>query len=319
MNNASVVSKNLGSLDREMSSVCERRVSHIYDLAKILITGSAGESEFPQRLELMREILRETENENVNILYDKGNPIAENQKIVGEALYSLYAHDKIILCRALCDFSDVQHSPDEFFSQEQSNNNWKVSYLKNVYTDSAYRIFSETIPDLTVTYCEDFNIVCEDVYYGRSGACILPIENTSEGKFSAFRSLIGKYDLKIVLTCPVLSADGSTVTRFALCRKNLEKLKIERNIKKTPMFEFTLTVPHEKKSKICTLGDILTAAECFGLALCKVDSLPVTYTDVSYAYDLIFYTDNSRLDCFLYYLNLEAPQFTAVGLYYHLM
>jgi len=180
---------------------------------------------------------------------------------------------------------------------------------KNALSDIAYREFSKVLPYPTVTYSHDFQTVCEDVYYGRADCCILPVENTSDGRLMRFRSLADKYELAIFLTCTV-AAESGEVTKFALLRKEIAKSNIKSIFKDGDFFEFYTVISGD-----VSISDILITAQYFGLFPYKIDSTPISYTERAYSYDIVLKTDGGDLVSFLCYLFLEAPQFSPVGLY----
>ena len=106
----------------------------------------------------------------------------------------------------------------------------------------------------------------------------------------------------------------SNYTKFALLKKNIEKIKIKSvNMKTQNFFELSVTL-----AKPSELTAILLAAEFYKLKLYKIDSTPLTYSDNEYSYDVIFITDSGKIQNFICYLFLEIPQFTPVGLYAYL-
>jgi hypothetical protein len=67
-----------------------------------------------------------------------------------------------------------------------------------------------------------------------------------------------------------------------------------------------------------TLGDVIDAAEAYGLKLRHVSLLPASYSGRSGMYDLAFSYEEKGLPEFIVFLSLEVPQFEALGLYTHL-
>ncbi|MDD4772655.1 MAG: prephenate dehydratase domain-containing protein [Eubacteriales bacterium] len=309
-----IINVNIDALNREYTSFGERRLAHIRERAVNMhgIIGDIQDRDISSWLDAMRALYRDT------LSADDGGAddgvIAQNTRGISDMRAALNAADRICLCRAL-----VQTSPRSLTAREllitdpPSEMPNRIAYLRNAYTDAAYIRFSGVLHNPTVTYCDDFTSVCEEVYYGRTSMCIIPIENSAEGRLSAFRNLIKKYELKIVLTCLVSSPDGIE-TRYALLKKNIERVVLAGQPRKTELFEFSV---------ICAdgsgLSDILNAARSYGLKLNKADWTPVSYSETEYAQNLVFGIDDAEFDNFICYLSLEAPQFIAVGLYPHLL
>ena len=220
--------------------------------------------------------------------------------------------EHLYMCECLLEWLGRSPSPLEFLEREtvpavQS----RISYMQNYYSDEAYRIFSENLRNPTVMYGDDFHSVCEDVFYGRAGYCILPVESLPEGRLSSFMRMIARYELKIVMICTVPAGDNGDITRFALLKKNLECLQPVRSHMARNFLEFSVTLPDGPDG-------ILAAARCAGLTLYKIDTISVTYTDSEYAYHMLFDVTGKSINPFLLYLCMTAPRFTPVGLYWQL-
>lgn len=309
---------NISALNREYASLCERRLAHIRELARYMrdMTGDMYDHDLPARLEAIRKLYRDI----VSGVFSEEKDIAEPKLLsISAMLSAINIYDRICLCRALTDTFTRRPAAEDYFTADvvaQAPN--RIAYLRNAYTDAAYSRFSAVLREPTVTYCDDFPSVCEDVYYGRASLCILPIENSSEGRLATFRNLISKYELKIVMTCLTVTSENGTETRFALLKKNIERIPLVGQPKKTDLFEFSIIITDIEPAS-ADLLDILTAAKYFGLTLYKVDSTPVSYSDTEYTQNLVFSTDGAELDSFIFYLSLEAPQFIAIGIYPHLL
>lgn len=71
-------------------------------------------------------------------------------------------------------------------------------YFRTPVSDKAYSVFSKEYTALAAMYAPDFKTVCEDVYYDRADACILPLESAEDGLIMSFRHMLLKYELKIM-------------------------------------------------------------------------------------------------------------------------
>ena len=109
--------------------------------------------------------------------------------------------------------SMIVSSQKELGEEAPENQNLKrVSYLRSPMTDRAFNVFSEKLGTLSAAYGADFRSICEDVYYERSDACILPLENSSDGLLMSFRRPLLKYELYIRAVCDVRQNDDSLIT-----------------------------------------------------------------------------------------------------------
>ncbi len=238
-------------------------------------------------------------------------PFLSSFRTEAERLVSVY------LLAAFCrKRADAGHpiSLFDFLDDGGAPENSKIAYMRNAYSDAAYSVFSKGISGASVLYPSSFSAVCEEVYYGRAGYCILPYESSEEGVLSGFRRLISKYELRPVLTCSVIT-DGSSqsTTRFALLAKSVEKIKTDGRFSGKTLNEYlkiTVSGPQEKVSL-----KVLGAASLCGLECTKTESVPLTWDEGSYAGALTFSLNGDGLIPFLLYLYLEVPESEIEGIY----
>lgn len=241
--------------------------------------------------------------------------------------------------------TDLSETVDDFFpysSDLQEDAESLVSYMKNAYSDSAFGKFGNALegkslqhalyrgrgegrfesgyqdgtraegkPEergrLKALYGSSFREVCENVYYGRSEFCLLPVFSLSEGVLTGFCSLISKYELKTVLSCNISTQD-SGYTRFALLKKNIEYTDIRG---KTVSFDFS--VPSVGGDKLSVL---LLAADFFGMTVLSVSSTPTEYSSSAFSYDIRCMAGADSDVCgLLCFLALEFPQYSQTGIY----
>ncbi len=322
---------NLTALDGETISLVERREAHNLELARMLQNEL---DRFSPDDGAFRELYDEALSGVGRV--DSEAVLGGNLASVSDRMKILTIRDRADICRVVaegfegeladlvCDsyrerdmrrFGDDEFDfdviEDEFDTDVKFEN--RISYLHNSYADTAYTIFAELLGDATVTYSPDFVGVCEDVYYGRAGCCILPVENSTDGRLSSFRALIRKYDLKIVSVCTVETGDDA-FTRFALLKKHMVKLKLPKSTRAAMRFEFDVTT-----ERISELEAIFTAARANGIELTRIDSLPAAFSEVGPTYALSFDSTNGTLDGFLFYLFMEYPRFTPIGIYFDIL
>ena len=188
----------------------------------------------------------------------------------------------------------------------------RVAYLRNTYTDTAFETFSTVLRSAQPTYYSDFPGVCEALYYDRATACILPLENSSDGKLLRFYSLLTKYDLRIAYVTSVTAYDTDVTTRYALLRRNLSVPRPEDTDALGMYLELRMTADED-----IPLFRILAAADAYHLSLIRVDSVPgPNEDDDRIAYDLILRVDDGGDPAsMLTYCYLLVPGFTLLGIY----
>lgn len=198
-----------------------------------------------------------------------------------------------------------------FLDGEGEPENSKIAYMRNAFSDTAYGVFSKWIKDASVTYPSSFAAVCEEVYYGRAGYCILPYESSEEGVLSGFRRLISKYELKPVLTCSV-TTDFSvqSTTRFVLLSKSAMRIAVRSGRRTCEYLKINVGGPQND-----VLERVLFAASLNGLSCVKTESIPLPWDEGSYSSDITLSLDGADPVPFLLYLRLEVPECEIEGVY----
>lgn len=216
---------------------------------------------------------------------------------------------RILLCMELAKLIPAFRSlwQEFFFPAEEPNRASfnRISYQKNSYTDAAYQRFAALLPEPRASYAHSFPSVCEDVYNGLSEYCILPLENSAEGRLNSFSRLIAEYDMKLAAVCGVQVGEGR-VTSFALLRKTAVLLHTHGELPRC--FEFSCQLSDYPGSE-----DILTAARYCGLRLLRADISADGSS--STLFHPVFSTQIGDLPTFLLYLAMEIPSANLIGLY----
>lgn len=231
-------------------------------------------------------------------------------EILFPMLRELSTRHRILLCCELRRLIPATQSLwQEFFfpgSGEPDRASFnRISYQKNSYTDAAYQCFAQLLPEPRAAYTHSFPSVCEDVYNGLSEYCILPLENSAEGRLSSFSRLIAEYDMKIAAVCEVQVEQGRT-TRFALLRRTVAPIRTHTELPR--YFEFSCELRDYPGAE-----DVLQAARFCRLPLCRAD---LSETD-SGAVTLhpVLETGQGDLPAFLLYLAMELPGSNPIGWY----
>lgn len=180
-----------------------------------------------------------------------------------------------------------------------------ISYVGNPYSDEARRRLLGQV-SLREHGCRSFGELCEDISSGSSDGCIIPLENTTDGKLMSFYSIIDRFELKIFRVCDIESSDGTQSTRYALLTRHADAPEIDGE----HYLEFSVTA-----SDIRTLHRLLDAAERMTLDVCRLDSIPQHYDEAAMLHYLVSHGRSDALLCYLLYLELEQPGYTLIGLY----
>lgn len=185
----------------------------------------------------------------------------------------------------------------------------KITFPKNKYNDEAFERFALRINGAKAIYSASINASCEAVAEGSCEFCILPIENSIEGKLFSFYSLLERYELKICAAVDIDTEEDSHI-RFALvCRGCREPS--ERVLRSTPhTFEFFLLDSNGE-----FLFDLLELARLCSAELISVDTRPVPYDAQAKRYILSFKLMGTDAILFRALLPLTYDGYTPIGLY----
>lgn len=180
----------------------------------------------------------------------------------------------------------------------------KIAYLKNVFTDGAYRAFSARLRGLTAAYYPSYAAACEEVYYGRSAGAILPMFNATDGKLLSFKRMLTKYDLKIASACRRDEEENATV--YVLARKGL-------NFDSPEYLDMTVVLPDAVSP-----AAFLSACETFRVRTELINAVPAGYSSSSYGryeFDFHFSVRDAALAAFALFLEASHIRYSTEGLY----
>ena len=180
-----------------------------------------------------------------------------------------------------------------------------VAYVKNQYSLEALAKLCKHITVHQEHVFSSFGELCDDIESGDADACIIPIENTTDGKLVNFYSIIDRYELKILSTCEIESSDGNQVTRYALLKRNIVIPNSERCC-----IELTFV-----STQANTLKDMIEISSLLGLSVHRIDSLPLRYNKSSFEISSVLYGTLDDIMTFILFLKLNIPQHTILGLY----
>ena len=281
----------------------EQELAHLKELAVEIAAGFADNASFPESLAEHRLPLPSL-------------PSGEGfTALPRELLLSESTRQRILLCSELRALLPAPKSLlQEFFfpASEESNPSsfHRISSQRNNYTDIAYDRFSGFLHAPRASYANGFSSVCEEVYNGFSEYCILPIENSVEGRLNSFSNLIEQYSLKITATCEINTGDGRT-TKFALLRKSLGVLQSLASLPQ--YFEFSCELSDYPRAE-----DVLVAARYAGLTPIRAELRAKNDNGDAQGLHAVLGIENGDLPAFLLYLFMELPNANPIGLYHNI-
>lgn len=183
----------------------------------------------------------------------------------------------------------------------------KIAFVRGRQANDAFAEFARYIHGGAMPYGEEsFADVCQSVYSGIAEYGIIPVENSSDGRLASFYGMFEKFGLYIIMLCEVMSGDGESYTKFALCSRSVKALMADGE--KTLHFRLTLDSPDG-------ITALLYGGRYYGASLRRAEPIPVSAAGRENSFDISFCVDGADLAGFICCLKLEYPQFSTVGLY----
>ncbi|MBQ9162986.1 MAG: hypothetical protein IJX74_06890 [Clostridia bacterium] len=204
----------------------------------------------------------------------------------------------------------------------------RIAYMKSNLASKAYLKLSAHINGCRATEFYSFEDACAEVVNGQCEYCLLPIESSEAGKLHSFLRLLEKYRLKIAAVCdiPVRSGVDSPTTRFALLRRNMSGQTVGGelgciNSISDLFFEdrrenYRIELIHRPESgSTSPLTELLIAAEFCSISTLRVDTSVHSLSEGDSGIYTVFGVGGGDVITFLWYVSLEAPSDTVMGIY----
>ena len=221
-------------------------------------------------------------------------------------------YDKALFCQRLFSVQKrEEEAPDHAGNggedSVRAGAHGTVALVRNRYNDEAFSLFSHTLIGAKRSYYPSFTDVCDSVVDGWSEFCLLPLENTQNGRLFGFYSMMDRYELKICAATETDVEGPQGRTRYALVGRSLPE-----RIPKNSLWNFECSVVTESDR---FPSDILQVAPILGAKLLKIDTLPVQYNEDSHRIYFTFRTSEEEAAAFDFYLTDEHRSYATIGLY----
>jgi hypothetical protein len=195
--------------------------------------------------------------------------------------------------------SDLLGLPESAFYQVHFGG-CRTVYVRNAYSDEAYRRFAADQVGVTVAYVDRFRAAAEDVSVSGADFCILPYADGSGTRVQSVAALVEQNELKLTRLYRV--GDEEAALTFGLYgRAVLPPLASEMAMM------LCLPVPSVKG-----LANLLQAADRMGASLLSVDTLAPEATSACIL--TLAASAKARMQILLY-LALFLPEGSLIGLY----
>ncbi len=244
------------------------------------------------------------------LLSDSKSP-AELFDLFSQSIEAPRAEDKAIFCKHL--LSSTQKAEAHFRGffadgeRAQAGAHGRVALVNNPYNDEAFSRFSRAIVNPKKAYFPSFIEMCESVIDGKCEFCVLPMENTRNGRLFGFYDMIDRYELKICAVTELDAEEAVGRTRYGLIGKSRPD-----RIPKNSLWNFEFSVVAESE-RFPT--DILQIAPIFEATALKIDSIPLRYDEDSQRIYFSFRLPESFVPAFDLYLSKEHSRYTTIGYY----
>ena len=215
------------------------------------------------------------------------------------------------LCQALAELFPQTSTLAKCFSSalriHRSDLHFKISFWSaNPLSLNALERFSPLFHSITPIATESFSETCEHIVNGASDLGILPIENTTDGRLSAFYRMLDRYELKICAVCDIEDAETDMTTRMALVTRRL--YFCEGPFRRHIEFSYVTT---EADVKL----DLIDVAYAMGVSLTNLSSSPLSYRTNAHVETVRFSLSENNTLPFLIYLHNFCEDINISGFY----
>lgn len=193
------------------------------------------------------------------------------------------------------------------FRVHRSDWHAKISFWKeNHLSLNALEQFSPLFQSVTSVASESFSEACEHIVNETSDFGILPIENTTDGKLSAFYRMLDRYELKVCAVCDIEDPETDITTRMALVTRSLYFFEgvFRRHI------ELSYVTTEED-----TKFDLIDVACAMGGSLTGFSSSPLSYRTNAHVETVRFSLLKNNTLPFLIYLHFFCEDINISGFY----
>ncbi len=319
------VLSNLDRIGRRLDDEMGAAIAQIYELAEAIRKDAAGDLETVQTI--LRALATEPSEETPST---PSAAWATDRAVIDRLSGHVGLCQRLILYRALAEVDARKASPTihpmikGHTSSVPAAARGRIAYMPNAFADNAYLAFAHRVKSernghaCRAATFHSFVDACEEVYNGLCEYCILPLENTADGKLTAFSRLIVTYRLFITAVCDVENhtLTEKNITRFALLTRAPDGpvLTLPETTHRPRLMELLHTTATSPSPT-----DLTVAATFCGLTLRQMDTLPIPEDDsgtmhLCAVWDISEATD-ADMAVFLTYLALEASEDRVLGMY----
>ncbi len=186
------------------------------------------------------------------------------------------------------------------------------TYVKNIFSDEAYDVFSQEFSNATVKYSNSFKDCATAVSDGEFEYCLLPLEERGGVRLPTVSEIIFRNDFKINSVISVFGSDGMADMKYALISKSFSLPDCSDDDDR--YLEVRLGASGDS-----VLADFLLTVDYFSMSVYRVNTLTIDNEGNSEIYySVVIRDEGNDLTPLLTYLTLFNRDFVPVGVYKNL-
>ncbi len=189
----------------------------------------------------------------------------------------------------------------DYFIHDKANKPYRICYVKNHFSDIAYRIFDTALGGITSEYADSFELAAQAVFYENCSGCILPYESENGGIMTGIKAITEKYELNKSYVCIVDT--GGQPTKFVLFTRGIW---VDPNANK---IEFTVNT-----ESFFDCSSIISSCKLFGFTNGQMISSSFGEERRRNS-TFIFTGEKSKMSTLMLYLSLEFERSNISGIY----
>lgn len=301
---------NIAAFSSKQTALEEQRICDLAEIAKQAARFSKKLLEEGMNLYEVFYLLAESLEFSSKV--DVSCSFTENEGRLKMFCRSVSALDKSLFCGLLLEYFsyfNVHISEEMFFGKKPSEE--LFTYVKNIYADEAYDVFTQDFSDPKLAYSASFKEALKRVADNLYSYCLLPIEEKG-ARIPSVDELIFRGDYKINAVVPVFGFDGSADLKYALVSKNLYYTASRSDDDR--YFEFKIPADSD-----INISELMLCTEELGCSIYRINTQVFDTEDGKKTYFSVVLKELGKdFSKLIMYLTLFAPEHIPVGIYKNL-
>lgn len=219
---------------------------------------------------------------------------------------------KITLCRHICEDRRLYPSLVKILSSGDGEElsagaKKRIAYVRNKRSDKIFLDVESRIKGAKAHYSASFSDACEAVFDGKCQYCILPLENSREGKLYSFYAMMDRYELKISQVVQEDNEDGAESVTYGLLSKTVSFFGV---VTGRQMLEFSVI-----QENADFVARVIEAVNLLGGSVADVGAQPLVYDQPRRRFYFTVNMNGVSVLPLALYMTLEYAGYVPEGLY----